>query len=175
MLKPPSGPTVASGGADQPQSSNNFDGILTNLSISASYVTRLNAAFSTTNPGSEYQTAFASIYEGVKGDPDIIDMNGFDRLRLSNALFNGGSNSAYQIFVPNGDAGNVKYGAVISTILNEVTGKSVDIQVNPWLPQGNSIVRSVTLPMPQKQCERVLLLGRSAGLCPSQLGANSVL
>jgi hypothetical protein len=72
-------------------------------------------------------TAFASIYEGVKGDPDIIDMNGFDRLQLSNALFNGGSNSAYQIFVPNGDAGNVKYGAVISTILNEVTGKSVDI------------------------------------------------
>ena len=112
--------------------------------------TRLTRAFSTTNPGVEYQTAFASIYEGVKGDPDIIDMNGFDRLQLSNSLLNNAGNSAYNVFIPNDTGmGNVKVGAVVTTIMNEVTGKAVDIQVNPWLPQGNRIVRSVTLPMPQ--------------------------
>ena len=146
--QPASGPEVASGGADQSASSNNFDGILTNLAASASYVTRLNAPFSTTNPGVEYQTAFASIYEGFKGDPDEVMMNAFDRLALSNALLSGTSNS-YRIYVPNDTGmGNVTVGAVVTNLYNEVTGKSVDIVVNPWLPQGNSVVRSITLPLP---------------------------
>ncbi len=99
--QPQSGPTVAPGGGDQSASSNNFDGILTNLAASASYVTRLNASFSTTNPGTEYQTALASLYENYKADPDIIDMNGFDRLSLSNALLNNSGSNGYRVFIDN--------------------------------------------------------------------------
>jgi hypothetical protein len=146
--QPSSGPTTTSGAADQSAVSNNFDGMLTNLSASAGYVKRLNSAFSTTNPGTEYQTAFANLYESTKADPDEVWLNGFDRLQLSNALLNNASNSAYRVFIQDANLGAVKVGAVVSTLMNEVTGKAVDVNVHPWLPAGNSIIRSVNLPLP---------------------------
>ena len=147
--QPSTGPTCTVGAADQSTSSNNFDGIIPSLAASGGYVTRLNAPFSTTSPGSEYFTALASIYESVKADPDIIDLNGFDRLQLSNAIVNNAANSAYRVFIDN-SAGmnNVGVGTVVTTLFNPVTGKALDLQVEPWLPQGNSIVRSTSIPIP---------------------------
>src|SRR6202034_4089763 len=55
--------------------------------------TRLNAALSTTNPGVELQTAFASLWDSVKGSPDTVLCDGYDRLQLSNALLNSPNNS----------------------------------------------------------------------------------
>ena len=76
-------------------------------------------------------------------------LNGFDRLQLSNAILNNGSNSAYNVFVDNSSGmGNVKVGTVVSTIMNQVTGTAVEVNVHPWLPQGNTIIRSVQLPLP---------------------------
>jgi len=142
-------PSVASGGADQSAVSTNFDGMLTNLAASCSYVKRLNAPFSSTSPGSEYQQAFATLYEDTKADPDQIIVNGFDRLQLSNAILSGPNVNAYRVFIDDTNGTNgVKVGAVVQTILNEVTGKAVDLMVHPWMPQGNSIVRSITLPLP---------------------------
>jgi hypothetical protein len=142
-------PSVASGGADQSAVSTNFDGMLTNLAASCSYVKRLNAPFSTSSPGSEYQTAFATLYEDTKADPDQIIVNGFDRLALSNAILSGPNVNAYRVFIDDTNGTNgVKVGAVVQTILNEVTGKAVDLMVHPWMPAGNSIVRSIALPLP---------------------------
>ena len=98
-------------------------------------MTRLNAAFSTTNPGVEFQTAFGSLYEAVKGDPEEVWMNGFDRLQLSNALLNNAANSAYRVYIDNKEMGGVNAGTVVSTLMNEVTGTSVPITVHPWFPQ----------------------------------------
>jgi hypothetical protein len=43
---------------------------------------------------------------------------------------------------------NVTVGALVSTVTNEVTGKAVNVQVHPWLAQGNMLVRQTTLPLP---------------------------
>ena len=133
--QPTSGPTVTNGAADQSTSSNNYDGLLTNTGASGGYVTRLNAALSTTNPGVEFQTAFGQLYEAVKSDPDEIWMNGFDRLQLSNALLNNAANSAYRVYIQNDQMSGLNVGAVVSTMLNEVTGSSIPITVHPWFPR----------------------------------------
>ena len=146
--QPTGGPSATVGQADQSAVSTNYDGLLTNTAASGGYVTRLNAALSTTNPGTEFQTAFGSLYESVKGDPEEIWMNGFDRLQLSNATLNNAANSAYQVFIQNQQMGGVNVGAVVTTIMNEVTGNSVPITVHPWFPQGNSLIRQKTLPIP---------------------------
>lgn len=147
--QPSSGPIATSGQADQSAVATNYDGLLTNTAASGGYVTRLNAALSTTSPGVEFQTAFGSLYEAVKADPEELWMNGFDRLQLSNAITNNASNSAYAVFIQNQDGmGGVKTGTVVSSIMNEVTGSEIPITVHPWFPQGNALVRSKTLPIP---------------------------
>jgi hypothetical protein len=136
------GPEVASGGADQSANANNYDGLLTNTAASGGYVTRLNAPFSTTNPGSEFQTAFGSLYEQVKGDPEEIWLNGFDRLQLSNAIVNNAANSAYRVYIPNDTGmGGVKAGTVVQSLLNEVTGSEVPLTVHPWMPQFGAVTQ----------------------------------
>jgi hypothetical protein len=146
--QPTSGPTTTTGGADQSAVSNNYDGLLTNTAASGGYVTRLNAALSTTNPGTEFQTAFGSLYESVKGDPEEVWMNGFDRLQLSNAILNNAANSAYRVYIENDNLGNIKAGAVVQSLLNQVTGSEIPIAVHPWMPQGNALIRQKTLPIP---------------------------
>lgn len=147
--QPSAGPTITSGAADQSAVATNYDGLLTNVAASGGYVARLNAAFSTTSPGVEFQTAFGSLYESVKGDPEVIWMNGFDRLQLSNAITNNAANSAYAVFVQNADGmGNVKTGTVVSSVMNEVTGSEIPITVHPWFPQGNALIQQKTLPIP---------------------------
>ena len=146
--QPSTGPQVAASAGDSSAVSTNYDGLLTNTAASGGYVTRLNAGFSTTNPGTEYQTAFASLFEAVKGDPEEVWINGFDRLQLSNAIFGNSANSAYRVYIDNSDMGNIKYGAVVQTLVNQVTGSEVPITVHPWMPQGNSLIRQKTLPIP---------------------------
>ena len=145
---PQSGPSVAASGADQSAVATNYDGLLTNTAASGGYTTRLNAPLSTTAPGAEYQTAFGSLYEAVKSDPEEIWMNGFDRLQLSNAIVNNAANSAYRVYIPNDAVGGVKAGTVVQSLMNEVTGTEVPLTVHPWFPQGNSLIRQKTLPIP---------------------------
>lgn len=147
--QPSAGPTTTSGAVDASAVSTNFDGLLTNVAASGGYVKRLNAAFSTTNPGTEFQALFGQLYEQVKADPDQILMNGFDRLQLSNAIFGSGTTpNAFHVYIDNDKMGDVTAGAVIQSLMNQVTGTQVPITVHPWFPQGNALVRSTTLPIP---------------------------
>ena len=147
--QPTSGPTTTASAADQSAVGTNFDGLLTNVAASGGYVNRINSALSTTNPGAEFQTLFASLYEAVKADPDTVLLNGFDRMQLSNAVLNNAANSAYRVYITDGVAqGGVAVGAVVTSMLNQVTGTSIPLTVHPWLPQGNALVRSTTLPIP---------------------------
>ena len=146
--QPASGPSTTSGAGDQSAVATNYDGLLTNTAASGGYVKRLNAALSTSNPGVEFQTAFGNLYEQVKGDPEILWMNGFDRLQLSNAIVNSSNVNAYRVFIPNADIGGVKAGTVVQSLMNEVTGSEVPITVHPWLPQGNAFIQQKTLPIP---------------------------
>ncbi len=146
--QPTSGPTTTSGAGDSSAVATNFDGLLTSVSANGGYVKRLNAGWSVTNPGSEIQSLLGSIYESVKGDPDQICINGWDRLQLSNAILGGGGQSAYRVFINDpGSMNNVAVGAVVTTVYNEVTGSPLSLTTHPFTPQGNCLVRSSTLPL----------------------------
>jgi hypothetical protein len=142
------GASVSASQADASAVATNFDGLLTNLAASGGYVKRLNTTFSTANPGVEFQTLFASLYDGVKADPDEIWLNGHDRNQLANALLSGNNVNNYRIYAPEPNLSGVRIGAVVQGINNQITGKELDFNVHPWFPQGNAMVRSVTLPIP---------------------------
>ena len=128
-----------------------YDGILpTVLGPNTGYNNYIASTFSTSNPGAEYQTAFAAMYDAVKADPDEILLNGLDRKQLSDAIKNG-STANYRLMVENPGDGGITYGSVVTAMQNEITGKALALTVHPWLPQGVSPILSYTLPIPDTQ------------------------
>jgi hypothetical protein len=141
--------------ADTSAYATGYDGILpTVLGANSGYINDINSTFSNTNPGAEYQTVFAGLYQNVKADPDAILINGSDRKQLSDAI-KGAANSNYRLQISQDETNGVVYGSVVGGIVNEVTGKAVDLIVHPWLPQGVSPVLSWTLPIPDTEVSDV--------------------
>lgn len=132
-----------------------YDGILpTVLGANSGYNNTINAVFSTSNPGVEYQTVFYNLYNNVKADPDEILINGSDRKQLSDAIKNG-STANYRLNLTQTDVGDYVGGATIGALYNEITGKMVPLTVHPWLQQGVSPVLSYTLPIPDTEVSDV--------------------
>lgn len=136
-----------------------YDGIIANI-IGASgaptgVTSRINSAFSTTNAGSEFQNIFGTLYSNVKADPDEILINGADRKQLSDAIKGSGTVGAYRLNITQDEANGVIAGDVVTGIHNEITGKGVALTVHPWLPQGNAVVLSYTLPIPDSNVSEV--------------------
>jgi len=132
-----------------------YDGILpTVLGANSGYNNAINSTFSTSNPGAEYQTVFANLYQNVKADPDMVLMNGNDRKQLSDAI-KSGSTANYRLTIDNPGTSGTTYGSIVTGLQNEVTGKSVDIMVHPWLNSGVSPVLSFTLPIPDTEVSDV--------------------
>jgi hypothetical protein len=151
---------VSPGSTDTSYFATGYDGIIPQI-IGASgapsgVVNRLNSAFSTSNPGSEFQSIFATIYNNVKGDPDEILINGADRKQLSDAIKGAsGAVGAYRLNITQDEASGVIAGDVVTGIHNEVTGKGVALTVHPWMVQGNAAVLSYTLPIPDSNVSDV--------------------
>ena len=132
-----------------------YDGILpTVLGANTGYNNNINATFSNTNPGTEFQTVFANLYNSVKADPDEVLLNGSDRKQLSDAI-KGSANANYRLQISQDETSGVTYGSVVNGIVNETTGKSVPLTVHPWLPQGVAPVLSYTLPIPDTEVSDV--------------------
>jgi hypothetical protein len=132
-----------------------YDGILpTVLGPNTGFNNAINSTFSTANPGVEFQTVFANLYQNVKADPDMVLMNGNDRKQLSDAIKNG-STANYRLVINNPGDGGTTYGSIVTGLQNEVTGKAVDIMVHPWLNSGVAPVLSFTLPIPDTQVSDV--------------------
>jgi hypothetical protein len=141
--------------ADTSAYATGYDGILpTVLGANSGYINDINTSFSNTNPGVEYQKVFAGLYDAVKADPDAILINGSDRKQLSDAI-KGAANSNYRLQISQDETNGVVYGSVVGGIVNEVTGKALDLIVHPWLPQGVSPVISWTLPIPDTEVSDV--------------------
>lgn len=152
---PTSGTAASTVTADTSAYTNGYDGVLAICTgADSGYVNRLNAALSTSNPGSEWQTAFAALYDAVKADPDRTLLNGSDRKQLSDALKTN-SSSNYRMTITQDEVSGVTLGDVVNTIINEVTGKGVAVEVHPWLPQGNAPIISDTLPIPDSEVSDV--------------------
>lgn len=139
--------------ADSSAYATGYDGIIPQI-IAGGTVNEVNAQFSTSNPGAEFQTIFGSLYDSVKADPDMILLNGADRKQLSDSIKNG-STANYRLNLSQDESGGYVGGAVISGLHNEVTGKLVDLMVHPWLPQGVAPVISKTLPIPDTEVSDV--------------------
>ena len=132
-----------------------YDGILpTVLGTNTGYNYNINTTFSNTNPGTEFQTVFANLYNSVKADPDEVLLNGSDRKQLSDAI-KGSANANYRLQISQDETSGVTYGSVVNGIVNETTGKSVPLTVHPWLPQGVAPVLSYTLPIPDTEVSDV--------------------
>jgi hypothetical protein len=141
--------------ADTSAYSTGYDGILpTVLGANSGYNNSINSTFSTANPGSEFQTVFASLYQSVKADPDLVLLNGNDRKQLSDAI-KSGSTANYRLVINDPGEGGTTYGSIVTGLQNEVTGKAVDLMVHPWLNQGVAPVLSFTLPIPDTEVSDV--------------------
>jgi hypothetical protein len=132
-----------------------YDGILsTVLGSNSGYNYALNSTLSNTNPGKEFQQVFVNLYNSVKADPDAILLNGADRKQLSDSI-KGAANANYRLTITQDETTGAVLGSVVGGIVNEVTGKSVDLIVHPWLPQGVAPVISWTLPIPDTEVSDV--------------------
>ena len=141
--------------ADTSAYATGYDGILpTVLGANSGFNNAINSTFSTSNPGAEYQTVFARLYDAVKADPDLVLLNGNDRKQLSDAI-KSGSNANYRLTINDPGTSGTTYGSIVTGLQNEVTGKAVDLEVHPWLPQGVSPVLSFTLPIPDTEVSDV--------------------
>jgi hypothetical protein len=141
--------------ADTSAYATGYDGILTTvLGANTGYNNAINATFSNTNPGTEFQVVFANLYNSVKADPDEVLLNGSDRKQLSDAI-KGSANANYRLQISQDETSGVTYGSVVNGIVNETTGKSVPLTVHPWLPQGVAPVLSYTLPIPDTEVSDV--------------------
>ena len=149
------GAAASRANADTSAYATGYDGILpTVLGPNSGYNNAINSTFSTSNPGSEFQTVFAGLYESVKADPDIVLLNGNDRKQLSDAI-KSGSTANYRLVINDPGEGGTTYGSIVTGLQNEVTGKAVDLMVHPWLNQGVAPVLSWTLPIPDTQVSDV--------------------
>lgn len=143
-------PTVAND-----SSALDYDGILTiALGAQSGYRRNLGTTFSS-NPADEYNVAFASMYDSVKADPDLILLNGGDRKQLSDTIKLNANSSGYRIALTSDQAQQATVGTLVSGVQNAVTGKMVDLMVHPWLPQGVSPILSLTLPIPDTEVSNV--------------------
>lgn len=136
--------------ADTTATADEYDGLLATLldPAQSGSVQRLNAVLSTSNPGNEFQNSFAAVYDAVKARPELVRMNGFDRKQLSDTLKAGTTTPGYRLEITQDEISGVRLGSLVSGIYNEITGDSVDVEVHPWLAQGNSTVESWSLPIP---------------------------
>jgi hypothetical protein len=149
------GAAASRASADTSAYATGYDGILaTVLGPNSGFNNAINSAFSTSNPGGEFQTAFASMYQNVKADPDVVLLNGNDRKQLSDAI-KSGSTANYRLVINNPGEDGTTYGSIVTGLQNEVTGKAVDLMVHPWLNQGVAPILSFTLPIPDTEVSDV--------------------
>jgi len=144
--------------------STNYDGLVSILSGSANSTydpdtLGLNSGYTLRHNGgssgsaaftySDLQTAFGSMYDTNKAEPDELWSAANDRKALSDQILaNGAAVQAYRINIESAGAGAVRAGVVVTEVLNETTGKNTSLTVHPWLHQGNMLLMSYQLPMP---------------------------
>jgi hypothetical protein len=63
-----------------------------------------------------------------------------------------GGSTAYRIQMQTSEAtGGLEVGAIVNGIANQVTGDMVDFDVHPYMPVGNSVIWTKTLPFPDSE------------------------
>jgi hypothetical protein len=127
-----------------------YDGIIPICTgPNAGYVKNLGGAvFGTAKPGAEFQTAFAGMYQQNLANPDSVLFNGGDRKQLSDTLVSQGNPNGYRLTIDADGLGGHKLGQIVTGLQNEVTGKLVNLEVHPYMPQGVAPILTEQLPFP---------------------------
>lgn len=121
------------------------------------------------NGGNLYGTASGgnATYGQVQGaafgakllaDPDVVLLDGTIRAALGQFLKTNASTSAYRIMLTEGGVNGEKVGAVVNGIYNQVTGKPVDLVVEPYMPPGASVLYSKSLPVPDSEISNTFVV-----------------
>lgn len=151
---PTSGVAASTVSADTSAYAAGYDGILaTCLGASSGYVSRVNGALNTANPGTEFFKAFDVMYQNNGADPDEVMMNGSDRRQLSDLLKTTAAN--YRVAVMNVEAHGAMIGSMVIGLQNEVTTKMVDLSTSRFIPQGVAPIISWQLPIPNSEVSDV--------------------
>ena len=94
-----------------------------------------------------FNAALYALWQKTKADPAEIVMEGSDVARLSDDI-RANSAQAYRLFIAQSELANVMAGTAVASFVNPVTRREIPILVHPWLPQGNALVLSYTIPFP---------------------------
>lgn len=144
--------SAIAGNTDTSFNANGYDGYLSILSDSTKtgYLSRLNAALSTTNPGSEFDTALVTMWTNNAADPEEIWLTGSVRAELNQLMRVGGSSGAASGYRTNTvtGSGDVTMSTTVTGYVNPATSRVVDIKVHRFMPAGACLIRSTTLPIP---------------------------
>jgi hypothetical protein len=139
---------VAGVAADSSFSADAYDGFYTVQSDTAQsgYFRRLNGALSSSNPGSEFDTALAVMWAANGADPDEIWMTGTGRTAYGQYVRNTGNVSGYRTSAVMGD-NSMTMGASVTGHVNPNSGKVLDLRSHRFALPGTALIRSLTLPL----------------------------
>jgi hypothetical protein len=104
------------------------------------------------------QTALQQMFNGANGylaNPSEIITSANDALALANSITSE-SVAAYQLRVQQSEVAGVLAGVAVSNVVNPITRSMPEILVHPYLPQGNALLMSYTLPQTQNNLGNVV-------------------
>jgi hypothetical protein len=108
--------------------------------------------------GNYAQNGTATSYgQKLLADPDVVYVDGVIRSALGTFVEHGGTSGSsgnpggYRIQISTDEISGVKVGSVVTGMVNQTTGKAVDLEVHPFMPVGVSFAWSKTLPVPDSE------------------------
>jgi len=124
-----------------------YDGAIQEYNNSAlgGYQLAVNGALSTSNPGTEFETALTNLYITQGADPDAIYTTGAIAKNLYDLLKNNAQNVSYRINLQTGENG-VMMGGSVGGVVNPSTSKMVDLLVHRYMPNGVALIQSWNVP-----------------------------
>jgi len=107
---------------------------------------------------STVQAALQQMFNGTHGyfaNPSEIITSANDAYNLAQSI-QGESVAAYQLRVQQNEMSDVTAGIAVANVVNPVTRSAPEIIVHPYLPQGNALLMSYTLPQTQNNLGNVV-------------------
>ena len=122
-----------------------YDGLISEASTNGGYQANLNAALSTSAPGTEFETALEQLYVTQGADPDMILTTGAVSAELFNAISGNGGSNNYRLNWNTGQDG-VTLGGAVGGIANPATGTVAQFKVHRYMPAGIAVIHSTRVP-----------------------------
>jgi hypothetical protein len=116
--------------------------------LNAGYGVNTGGSLANATYGQQQGAAFGA---KLLADPDVVYLDGNIRSALGQYLKANAASSAYRIMLTEAAESGSKVGAVVNGIYNQVTGKPVDLVVEPYMPPGSAVIWSKTLPVPDSE------------------------